>query len=147
MTLVEAPLPSVPAEVRSWTLASLDDLATVRAELEATLPVGAGASQPRTDDVNPSLIQRIVLVASELATNALRHGSPPVTLRLLRDGDAATIDVVDCNPDAPPVLAAGRAPGAGGFGLLLAHRAAQELGWFRAGDDQKHVWATFSVPA
>jgi serine/threonine-protein kinase RsbW len=147
MSLVEAPPPSVPAEVRSWTLESLDDLAGVRAELEATLPAGADADEPNADGATPSLIQRIVLVASELATNALRHGRPPVTVRLLRDGDAATIDVVDRSPDSPPVFADDRAPGAGGFGLLLAHRAAQELGWFRAGDDEKHVWACFTVPA
>jgi len=145
MSVAEAPLPSTMAEVRCWALRSLEDLAGLRAELEAALPGRAGSAGQPDDDPGPPLIQRIVLVASELATNALRHGAPPVTVRLLRGDDLATIDVIDRNPDSPPLLAGERAPGAGGFGLVLARRAAHQLGWCRTGPDEKHVWACFSV--
>jgi serine/threonine-protein kinase RsbW len=143
MSLVEWQPPTVSNEVRSWTVRSVDDLPQLRAELEATLPFVRDTAKP-ADGASGAAVQRILLVASELATNALRHGTPPVTVRLLWDGDLATIDVVDRNPRVPPVFADKRARGAGGFGLLLARRAAQELGWFRAGSDEKHVWACFS---
>ena len=145
MSLVESPPPAVTVEVQSWSVGCLDDLSRVRAELEAKLE--AGSRVRPADAATQPAAQRIVLVASELATNALRHGTPPVTVRLLWDHGVATIDVVDHNPELPPVFAEKRAPGAGGFGLLLAKRAARELGWFRAGADEKHVWACFSVPA
>lgn len=146
MSLVEAPPPSVTSEIRSWTIHSVEDLSWLRAQLEAALPLGRDSEEPE-DSASSTAVQRILLVASELATNALRHGTPPVTVRLLSDGGIATIDVVDRNPNLPPVFANNRAPGAGGFGLLLARRAAQELGWFREGADEKHVWACFADPS
>ncbi|MFP3714166.1 ATP-binding protein [Puerhibacterium sp. TATVAM-FAB25] len=141
MTLVELAPPATLTEVARWTIRSVDDLSGVRSHLLAhlrdTLPEGESAAAE---------LERIVLVASELATNALRHGSPPFAVRLLCDEGTATVDVVDHRPDVPPVIAAHREPGAGGFGLKLARRAARELGWFRDGDDEKHVWALFATP-
>lgn len=128
MTLVEAAPPQGTA-IRSWVVGSVDDLPVVRAEIQAALDLPDAG--------------RIVLVASELVTNALRHGRPPVTVRLLRDGEGATLDVVDRLPDIPPVVAGERPPGTGGFGLLLAGRAAHDVGWWRCGDSEKHVWARF----
>ncbi|PZR52629.1 ATP-binding protein [Xylanimonas oleitrophica] len=151
MTLAEALPPPELTEVARWTIRSVDDLAMVRAALQAALqdpveaPAGGsgGTTAVVLGTVAQAEIQRIVLVASELATNALRHGSPPFSVRLLRDESSATVDVVDHRPDVPPVLAARRAPGAGGFGLQLARRVSREVGWFRSGDDEKHVWACF----
>ncbi|WP_206074385.1 ATP-binding protein [Antribacter gilvus] len=139
MTLMEAAPPTTMAEVHSWTLGSVDDLTQMRNGLETWL-----ARVPDEDAEHGVDAHRVVLVASELATNALRHGSPPVRVRLLSDGRAATVDVVDHRPETPPVLAAGRRPGAGGFGLQLARRAARDIGWFRAGNGEKHVWARFA---
>lgn len=140
MTLVELAPPATLTEVARWTIRSVDDLSGVRSHLltrlQDRLPQGENAAAE---------LERIVLVASELATNALRHGSPPFAVRLLCEEGAATVDVVDHRPDVPPVIASHRAPGAGGFGLKLARRAANQLAWFRAGDDEKHVWARFST--
>jgi anti-sigma regulatory factor (Ser/Thr protein kinase) len=41
------------------------------------------------------------LVASELVTNAVCHGAPPVTLRLLLSSSALVIGVEDGSPDVP----------------------------------------------
>jgi two-component sensor histidine kinase len=84
----------------------------------------------------------MVLVASELATNALRHGTPPTAVRLLRRRDTYLLDVADKDVDAQPYVAAGRPPGHGGFGLQIARRIAVDVGWYTAGAT-KHVWATF----
>jgi len=83
----------------------------------------------------------VALVASELATNALRHGVPPATVTLSRLPAAYLLDVSDGAVDERPVLAARRPLGEGGFGLYLVGRLADDLGWYVAAD-RKHVWAT-----
>ncbi|MHA7134445.1 ATP-binding protein [Oerskovia turbata] len=126
--------------VRVWELTSIDELSTLRTSLHEELtgrplaPDGALAEIP----------EKIVLVASELATNALRHGRPPTTVHLLSDGEEYIVDVVDQDTTSAPVVAAPRLPGDGGFGLVLAHRLALDVGWFVA--DGKHVWARLGHP-
>jgi anti-sigma regulatory factor (Ser/Thr protein kinase) len=139
VTLLEAAPPAALAEVDAWTVRDVDDVSHVRARLQERL-AALSAAAPRPVDGKAQ--DRIVLVASELATNAVRYGSQPVVLRLLQHGSTFAVDVVDHRPDAPPVVGTGGA-GTGGFGLLLAARAAAGLGWFRA-QDAKHVWAQFA---
>jgi serine/threonine-protein kinase RsbW len=88
---------------------------------------------------------KMVLVATELATNALRHGLPPTVVRLFRVGDEFIIDVADHDPTILPEYADARPPGAGGLGLRLAREFALDIGWF-VDDETKHVWARFPVP-
>ncbi|AEG43284.1 ATP-binding protein [Isoptericola variabilis] len=137
MTLLEAAPPAELTEVEAWTVCGVDDVAHVRARLEDAL-----AAAPGGRVLDAKARDRIILVASELATNAVRHGSQPVTLRLLGHGSTFVVDVVDHRPDAPPVVGTAGA-GTGGFGLILAARAAKGLGWFRA-QGAKHVWAQFA---
>ncbi len=46
-------------------------------------------------------VEDVVLATSELASNALEHGSPPVRCRLLMNGSRAVVAVFDARPDAP----------------------------------------------
>jgi anti-sigma regulatory factor (Ser/Thr protein kinase) len=84
----------------------------------------------------------MAVVATELATNALRHGLPPTEVRLLRDHDRLIIDVADHDMAAAPVLDEDRPLGAGGLGLQLAREFAVDVGWYLS-DLTKHVWAGF----
>jgi anti-sigma regulatory factor (Ser/Thr protein kinase) len=127
--------PSSFREIATWDLADLDDLAVVRANLRELL-----AEDARTGAVSD--LDRLLIVASELATNALRHGGPPARLRLLVDGTGYLVDAVDHAADVKPSLATGRGPGQGGFGLVLVKRLAQDVGSYVTGRD-KHVWARF----
>jgi anti-sigma regulatory factor (Ser/Thr protein kinase) len=86
------------------------------------------------------------LVASELATNAFRHGRPPTLVRLLRQRDTYLLDVADHDLNSTPRIAGAREPGHGGFGLQIARRLAQDVAWYRS-DVTKHVWAQFPAPA
>ncbi|MBD5785445.1 ATP-binding protein [Cellulosimicrobium terreum] len=142
MTVAYSEVPTRFVEIDTWELHSMTDLAALRSDLHRTL---TGRSMP-PDRRLDTLAERLVLVASELATNGLRHGTPPVSVRLLRDGPDIVVDVVDHSPDAAPRIAAQRAPGAGGFGLVLARRAARDVGWFRTSAREKHVWARFDGP-
>lgn len=136
-------MPSLPAsvphpaavELRRWRLDNFRELRRLRADLRTAV---AGSSQRAPGD----LAERMAVVATELATNALRHGLPPTEVRLLRDHDRLIIDVADHDLAAAPVLDEDRPLGAGGLGLQLTREFAVDVGWY-IGDATKHVWAGF----
>jgi hypothetical protein len=134
---LSAPHAGAP-ELRHWTLDSYDELKGLRASLRDAIVDGAPPSDVRRHDV----FDRVAVVATELATNALRHGLPPTVVRLLRDREQLIVDVADNDPAAAPVLINDRAPGAGGLGLQLTRTFAGEVGWYTT-DVTKHVWASF----
>jgi serine/threonine-protein kinase RsbW len=125
-------------ELHRWTLDSYDELRSLRASLREVVSNGVVAEQAQRDDV----CDRMAVVATELATNALRHGLPPTVVRLLREDDRLILDVADHDLNAPPQLVDGRPHGAGGLGLQLTQTFAIEVGWYIA-DRTKHVWASF----
>lgn len=84
--------------------------------------------------------ERLVLVADELTSNALRHGGAPVATALSRVGNEWMVTVSDYAPDVPPAPAEGRDPGLGGLGLYLIADLADRHGWF-AHRGMKTVWA------
>ena len=126
------------APVRSWTLTSVTHLSPVRHELLAEVTADHAPVQLELGRVP----ENMVLVASELATNALEHGLPPTVLTLGTDGRDYLLDVCDSDLESIPVLPGERPVGAGGFGLLIARRLSQDVGWYADGD-AKHVWAVF----
>lgn len=139
--LVDRPLdrsfpPDTYRPVRTWVLDSTAELRVLRAEIHEAVTGRAG------DISSGGVLERVVLVASELATNALRYGIPPTVVTLLADGQSYLLDVEDRAVDREPLMAAARQHGEGGFGLYLARRLALDVGWF-ADDVSKHVWATF----
>jgi len=128
-------------EVTTWDLSTSDDLARIRRSLHRALLQRGEVDTPCLADLQ----DRVVLVVSELATNALRHGAPPSTVRLLVDhARAFVVDVTDAAADASPELAAARALGEGGLGMHLAARLADGVGWY-ADTGVKHVWARFAL--
>lgn len=125
--------------VHEWVLDNPAELANLRDSLHraltgAPLPRGAGLGR---------VPEKIVLVASELATNALKHGVPPTTVQLSTAGDESLLDVADHDVDATPHVPAPRPPGEGGFGLYLADRLSLDVGWYVT-PSAKHVWARFA---
>lgn len=134
--------PSHYASVRDWTLTGFTELATLRRELREAIQSVEGLDRDTLADVP----EKMTLVASELSTNAIRHGRPPVLVHL-RSGDARfLLEVVDHDPDTTPRFSGSRAPGAGGFGLQIARRVGQEVGWYTT-DATKHIWVTFAARA
>ncbi len=142
MTYLAAQTPPAMTEVSRWVLDSAAQLKLLRASLHEALtgkvlPAGAALDE---------IPEKVVLVATELATNALRHGLPPTIVRLGRAGDTFVLDVVDHAPEAVPEVAEDRALGRGGLGLQLARQFSLDMGWY-LDDDTKHVWAEFPVRA
>lgn len=125
-------------DVRSWTLHATSELSPFRNQLAEVL-LAAGISIGHDSD---SVASKIVLIASELATNALTHGGPPTEVWLRRSEDTWLLEVADHDTSSVPIYAGVRQPGAGGLGLHLARALSLDVGWF-ATDDTKHIWAAF----
>ncbi|GGP82155.1 SpoIIE family protein phosphatase [Streptomyces calvus] len=83
------------------------------------------------------------LVVSELVTNAIRYGVPPVQLRLIRDR-SLICEVADASSTSPHLRRA-HAFDEGGRGLLLVAQMTQRWG-SRQTDAGKTIWAEQTLP-
>ncbi len=84
------------------------------------------------------------LVVSELVTNAIRYGHPPIRLRLIHDRELIC-EVTDAGMAAPHLRPA-RLMDEGGRGLLLVAQLSRRWG-VRYGRDGKAIWAEQSLPS
>ncbi|MFJ8631866.1 SpoIIE family protein phosphatase [Streptomyces sp. NPDC093568] len=83
------------------------------------------------------------LVVSELVTNAIRYGEPPIKLRLIRD--TSLICEVSDSSNTAPHLRRARAFDEGGRGLLLVAQLTQ--GWgTRHTTNGKTIWCAQTLP-
>lgn len=82
--------------------------------------------------------QVLVLLVSELVTNAVVHGRPPVTMSVDVDRGRTRIEVTDAVDSVPHMRTADRGAD-GGRGLALVERLATRWGT-SIGDDGKVVW-------
>jgi two-component sensor histidine kinase len=131
-----ARLPQGFRELWCQELHSLRELSTLRARLRKTLTGSSAVVHPEREHWS----ERLVLIADELTSNALRHGGAPVATALSRRADRWLVAVSDSSTDVPPAPAEGRDPGLGGFGLYLVADLSAAHGWF-VGHRQKAVWA------
>ena len=95
----------------------------------------------------PSLVDRVVLVVSELVTNSVRYGRPPLHLDLRRLRGCVRIDVHDTVPEEP-VMTGRQAVGddrESGRGLLIVSAVADEVGVEQVPGDGKHFYASFDT--
>jgi serine/threonine-protein kinase RsbW len=118
------------------------ELRDLRAALHQALTGHAMLAGESLDDVP----ERMVLVVTELATNAIKYGRPPTVVRLLCTDDQFILDVADHDLENPPELVDTRPINAGGRGLMLAQKFSLEVGWY-ATETSKHVWASFPMPS
>ncbi|HVF18813.1 MAG TPA: ATP-binding protein [Mycobacteriales bacterium] len=92
----------------------------------------------------PALVEPVVLAASELVTNAFRHGAPPVRLTVRRSADRVSIAVADSSDDRPHVAAPATAADESGRGMAIVDLVASDTG-MRAEPAGKVVWAGFDI--
>jgi anti-sigma regulatory factor (Ser/Thr protein kinase) len=83
------------------------------------------------------------LVVSELVTNAIRHGAPPIQLRLIHDDTTLICEVSDGSGTAPHLRRA-KTFDEGGRGLLLVAQLTQRWG-SRHTEDGKTIWAELTL--
>jgi anti-sigma regulatory factor (Ser/Thr protein kinase) len=87
-----------------------------------------------------ALLDPVLLVVSELVGNAVRHGRPPVDLRLRKSGRGVRVDVHD-EGHAVPAAAGGGHDAESGRGMMLVDAVASESGVRPIEGDGKVVWA------
>ncbi|GAA2892676.1 hypothetical protein Acy02nite_62860 [Actinoplanes cyaneus] len=122
-----------PVLMRQWTIDDVHDLRILRAGL-------------REEIVDADLFDPIAVVATEFATNVLRHGTPPATVRLLAEPGRLIVDVSDQDLVGEPQFGLRPRPmGEGGLGLFLVDTFAADCGWYRT-ERAKHTWASFPAP-
>lgn len=92
------------------------------------------------------VVEHAQLLTSELVTNAVVHGSPPIQLAIEIDGRTLRVAVSDGNPDTPVVQEAGAAH-PGGRGLFIVDSFAQAWGVIAASADSfgKTVWFSLAL--
>lgn len=122
-----------------------------RRQVEVLLPRGQEASGIARTAVReacaewavPQFVYDGILVAGELAENAVRHTATAATLRLdLRRG-RLTVAVLDGDPH-PAVLLPRPTPGAAGLGLHIVAQSAAEWGCSPRWSGGKVVWAVLT---
>ena len=102
---------------RQWSCRLDTDPAAVATARTLTAAVLAGWDTDLADDA--------VLVTSELVTNAIAHGAPPVTLTLTLRTEPEPTVILDVT-DASPALPVQDLPGeVGHFGLWIAEELAR----------------------
>ena len=134
-----SPPPPQASELEQWVLDSPEDLRGLRASLREALN-RHGLVQGEDLDEVPHLV---VLVATELASNALRHGRPPTIITLLATDDRFLLDVADHDVRTVPELTDISPTDSGGRGLFLAQSVSLDVGWY-ATEKTKNIWASFS---
>ncbi|MDO3683317.1 ATP-binding protein [Micromonospora sp. C28ISP2-4] len=134
-----SPPPPQASELERWVLDSPEDLRGLRASLRDALN-RHGLVQGEDLDEVPHLV---VLVATELASNALRHGRPPTIITLLATDDRFLLDVADHDVSSVPELTDISPTDSGGRGLFLAQSVSLDVGWY-ATEETKNIWSAFS---
>ncbi|MER7841947.1 SpoIIE family protein phosphatase [Streptomyces sp. NPDC096040] len=127
--LLARPRPFPPDRVAIWPL-------------DNELTAAAAARDFATDqlarwNVAEEIAFNTELIVSELVTNAIRYGSPPLELRLILDR-ALTCEVSDSSATAPHLRHA-RTTDEGGRGLFIVAQLAQTWG-ARYSADGKTIW-------
>jgi anti-sigma regulatory factor (Ser/Thr protein kinase) len=91
-----------------------------------------------------NLAEEAVIIATELVTNAIKHGAVAghgqVELAWQRHATRVICIVVDGSA-RPPVLAVADVSAESGRGLLVIQALAASWGWMMVGATQKAVWA------
>jgi len=90
-----------------------------------------------------SMVEPVVLAASELVTNAFRHGRPPLSLTVRRSADQVSVAVEDGSTTEPERPVAGAADESG-RGMAIVEEVSSGTG-VRADDAGKVVWARFDI--
>ena len=85
----------------------------------------------------------VLLLASELVTNAVRHAATPFEIRVDVDAGKVRVAVIDGDVDHPPEMRSPAPDDTNGRGLLLVDQLSAVWGSSRS-ESGKSVWFTLS---
>lgn len=105
----------------------------------------AGGARSRADDGHSRFVRDVVLMVSEVVTNACMHADGPIELLLDRAHGRLRIEVADRSP-APPVMRQPDHALPGGHGLHVIESLSCAWGYEPRGTG-KAVWLEVDLPA
>jgi anti-sigma regulatory factor (Ser/Thr protein kinase) len=88
------------------------------------------------------VVERALLVSSELVTNAFKHGDGKIVLRLRLLSDRVRVEVIDEGHCQAPAVREQPGDETGGWGLKIVERVALQWGVF---EGTTHVWADLDL--
>jgi anti-sigma regulatory factor (Ser/Thr protein kinase) len=91
--------------------------------------------------LSEAAVERALLAASELVTNAWKHGEGSIQLRLAQLRDRLRLEVIDGGSERRPAIRE-QADESGGWGLRIVDQVALRWGCF---DGTTHVWADLAL--
>jgi anti-sigma regulatory factor (Ser/Thr protein kinase) len=140
--------------VAGGTVSDEEDSARIELPTDDSAPALARSHVRRTLRrwALPGVVESLTLVVSELVSNAVRHGRPPVELLLRRVGHGVRVDVHDEGSVFGPVKTTSDSdsedPDAeGGRGLPLIDAVSVDHGVDHIPNDGKRVWAVVEPEA
>ncbi|MGW2173733.1 ATP-binding protein [Streptomyces sp. NPDC001705] len=117
-------------------------------------PLSAGTARDRVRELlltcdpapPPRVVDDILLVVTELVTNAGRHGGGLIAFDARLAEDTITVSVTDASPVVPHTHARDRAGAPGGFGWPLIQLLSEEV-WVRTAAAGKTIGAVLRTTA
>ena len=89
----------------------------------------------------------LLLVVSELVTNAVLHGAEPIVVTVVREHERVRVEVTDAAPDSSPYSSRVTKESTAGRGLSVVTRLAAAWGWRADPGTGKTVWAELPLRA
>lgn len=89
-------------------------------------------------------VDTVLLLASELATNAIRHAATPFEVLVDAGPDAVKVAVVDEDASRRPQVRSPRPEDTHGRGLMIVQNLSVRWGSDRVGATHKSVWFTLN---
>lgn len=90
---------------------------------------------------DPDTRDNLLLVVSELVTNAVVHGAEPIVVTMVRAPERIRVEVTDGADDSSPHTNRAAADAENGRGLSVVTRLAAAWGWRASPGRGKTVWA------
>ncbi|WP_189115958.1 hypothetical protein [Pilimelia terevasa] len=123
-------------EIQQWVLNEPEDLALLRQALTEQL-----VEYPITTGDDPdSVLDALLLAATELAGRAVARGKDPTVVTLMKHQDMFILDVGDQSLGAASMVQGTQQSADEGLSLAFVERFSQDLAWYDDGD-ATHVWA------
>ncbi|MET9963316.1 ATP-binding protein [Streptomyces sp. NPDC006326] len=162
--LLDAGSPGVVTRCRDFTRQALADwhwLPASAGESRAAAPgagspeaggEGAGSEDAGSDDAGreegAEAAEDVLLMVSELVSNACLHAGGPRELVLDHDSGRLRMEVGDASPVGPRLKSAADPALPGGHGLVVLARLSRTWGWepYTDGRAGKKVWAEVPAP-